>query len=55
MRRSAGEEIFDELREQWAQRIGADELARLETNLATLVGAVPVRFDTPGWIARGLE
>ena len=52
---STGEEIFDELREQWAQRIGADELARLETNLATLVGAVPVRFDTPGWIARGLE
>jgi DNA-binding MarR family transcriptional regulator len=49
-----GEEVFDELREQWAQKIGADQLEILETNLTVLVGAVPVRFDTPGWMARDL-
>ncbi|BCJ48771.1 MarR family transcriptional regulator [Actinoplanes sp. NBRC 14428] len=49
-----GESIFDELREQWAARIGADELRRLEERLAELVGPVPVRFDTPGWISRDL-
>ncbi|TQS40141.1 MarR family winged helix-turn-helix transcriptional regulator [Cryptosporangium phraense] len=51
---STGEQIFDELRAQWAEQIGAAELATLEANLAALVGAVPVRFDTPGWIARSL-
>ena len=49
-----GEEIFEELRAQWEQRIGEAELATFEAQLATLVGAVPVRFDTPGWIARDL-
>lgn len=49
-----GETIFDELRDQWAHQIGAAELESLQTHLAALVGAVPVRFDTPGWIARDL-
>ncbi|MGE0300524.1 MarR family winged helix-turn-helix transcriptional regulator [Pseudonocardia sp.] len=49
-----GEEIFDELRDTWAQRIGAEELDTFESQLATLVGTLPVRFDTPGWIAREL-
>jgi DNA-binding MarR family transcriptional regulator len=49
-----GEAIFDELRDQWEQQIGAAELETFETQLAALVGAVPVRFDTPGWIARDL-
>jgi DNA-binding MarR family transcriptional regulator len=49
-----GEEIFDELRAQWAQKIGAAALETFETLLATLVGPTPVRFDTPAWIARGL-
>jgi DNA-binding MarR family transcriptional regulator len=49
-----GEEIFDELRERWEQQIGAAELERLETHLAALVGAAPIRFDTPGWMARDL-
>ncbi|MCO5998526.1 MarR family winged helix-turn-helix transcriptional regulator [Actinoallomurus rhizosphaericola] len=47
-----GEAIFDELREQWAKQIGAAELETIEKHLTALVGAQPVRFDTPGWIAR---
>ena len=47
-----GEAIFDELRDQWAQQIGAAELDRIEDHLTALAGAQPVRFDTPGWIAR---
>jgi DNA-binding MarR family transcriptional regulator len=47
-----GEAIFDELRDQWARQIGAAELNRIEDHLTALVGAQPVRFDTPGWIAR---
>ena len=38
--------------DQWAQRIGAAELEGIENHLTALVGAQPVRFDTPGWIAR---
>ena len=48
------EAIFDELREQWAKRIGAAELETFETQLAALVGAQPVRFDTAAWIAQDL-
>ena len=47
-----GEAVFDELRDQWAQQIGAAELERIEDHLTALAGAQPVRFDTPGWIAR---
>ena len=47
-----GEAVFDELRDQWAQQIGAAELDRIEDHLTALAGAQPVRFDTPGWIAR---
>ncbi|MGK5683547.1 MarR family winged helix-turn-helix transcriptional regulator [Actinoplanes sp. URMC 104] len=47
-----GESIFDELREQWARRIGPDEFAVFEKHLMTLVGTVPGRFDAPGWITR---
>ena len=49
-----GEAIFDDLRRRWEQQIGADELATLERHLTTLVGRRPVRFDSPGWIARDL-
>ena len=49
-----GEMIFDELRGQWARRIGAAELETFETQLAALVGAQPVRFDTAAWIAQDL-
>ena len=49
-----GEAIFDELRDQWARQIGPAELESIEAHLAALVGAQPVRFDTPGWITRDL-
>jgi len=50
-----GERIFDELREQWAQRIGPAKLRTLEKQLAELLGSSRVRLDdTPGWMARGL-
>jgi DNA-binding MarR family transcriptional regulator len=45
-----GGEIFDELREAWAERIGRDELLRLEAHLAELVGPTPPRLDMPGWM-----
>ncbi|GAA0946397.1 MarR family winged helix-turn-helix transcriptional regulator [Pseudonocardia zijingensis] len=48
-----GEEIFDELRAQWARKIGAADFEAFEAHLSALVGAQPVRFDTPGWLARG--
>ena len=49
-----GETIFDELRDQWAQQIGIAELENFETQLAAMVGAQPVRFDTPGWLTHDL-
>jgi DNA-binding MarR family transcriptional regulator len=50
-----GERVFDELREQWAQRIGPAKLRTLEKQLAELLGTSRVRLDdTPGWMARGL-
>jgi DNA-binding MarR family transcriptional regulator len=49
-----GEAIFDELRDQWAQQIGIAELEHFETQLATMAGAQPVRFDTPGWLTHDL-
>ena len=50
-----GETVFDELRDKWKRKIGAKQLERLEADLATLVGASPVRVDTPGWIAHSLD
>jgi DNA-binding MarR family transcriptional regulator len=50
-----GEAIFDQLRAQWERQIGETELASLEGQLAELVGATPIRFDTAGWIARDLN
>lgn len=49
-----GEQIFDDLRAQWQQQIGAAKLAELESLLTELIGSQPVRFDTPGWLARDL-
>ena len=50
-----GEAIFDELRDKWKRKIGAKRLERLESDLAALVGASPVRIDSPGWIAHSLD
>ncbi|MBB2899273.1 DNA-binding MarR family transcriptional regulator [Kineococcus radiotolerans] len=48
---SEGEAIFDELREEWARRIGTDQLQQLEAQLSELVGPGAVRLDAPGWVA----
>ena len=50
-----GEAVFDELRDKWKRKIGAKQLERLESDLAALVGASPVRVETPGWIAHSLD
>ena len=50
-----GEAVFDELRNKWKRMIGTKQLERLESDLAALVGASPVRVETPGWIAHSLH
>jgi DNA-binding MarR family transcriptional regulator len=50
-----GEEIFDKLRGQWEEQVGAGALAQVETTLRHLVGNGGGRPDTPAWLARGLE
>ena len=50
-----GEEIFDKLRGQWEEQVGAGPLAQVETTLRQLVGNSGGRLDTPAWLARGLE
>src|SRR6202046_4346794 len=49
-----GEAIFDELRDQWERQIGPAELENLEAHLAELASDPAVRFDTPGWMSRGV-
>ena len=49
-----GEAIFDELRSRWEQQIGSAGLESLEAHLTALVGVSAIRFDTAGWMARGL-
>jgi DNA-binding MarR family transcriptional regulator len=44
-----GEHVFDELRAQWAERIGAKELERLEEALSDLGIRIPTHFDAPGY------
>ena len=50
-----GEAIFEDLRARWERKLGAAELARLEADLATLVGDDAVRVDAPGWAAHPTE
>ncbi|EXG82663.1 MarR family winged helix-turn-helix transcriptional regulator [Cryptosporangium arvum] len=50
----AGEAIFDEVRARWADRLGVEELERLEAQLAQFVGDSPIRLDAPGWAAQEL-
>ncbi|CAI9400699.1 MarR family winged helix-turn-helix transcriptional regulator [Nocardioides sp. T2.26MG-1] len=47
-----GEAIFDELRDEWARTLGADGLARLERDLAAVVGDSPLRVEAAGWAAQ---
>src|ERR1700748_3052975 len=50
-----GEKIFDQLRGQWEEQVGAGPLAQFEATLRQLVGNGEGRLDTPGWLAGGLE
>jgi hypothetical protein len=43
-----GEEIFDMLRGQWEEQVGAGPLAQIETTLRRLVGNSGGRLDPPG-------
>lgn len=49
-----GERIFDELRDQWEQQLGAEQLAELEAQLTAFVGDSTVRVEAPGWIAQDM-
>ena len=45
-----GEEIFDKLRGQWEEQVGAGRLAQVETTLRQLVGNNGGRLTRPrGW------
>lgn len=46
-----GEAIFDDLREQWARRIGTEQLKQLEAHLSELVGPAAISAQAPGWVA----
>ena len=50
-----GEAIFDELRQQWEQQVGADAMKVLEDTLGRLLADAPVRLDTPGWLMQDLS
>ena len=50
-----GAEIFDQLRGQWEEQVGAGALAQVETTLRHLVGNSGGRLDKPAWLALGLE
>ena len=43
-----GESIFDDLRRQWAERIGSEALELLESQLAEFVGDDGIRLEAPG-------
>jgi len=49
-----GEKIFDELREQWENQVGAEAVAELERTLRRVLGANTIRLDTPGWLVQDL-
>ncbi|WP_426593483.1 MarR family winged helix-turn-helix transcriptional regulator [Cellulomonas sp. McL0617] len=46
-----GEQVFDDLRDRWAQRIGVDQLERLEEALVDLGIRAPTRHDAAGWLS----
>jgi DNA-binding MarR family transcriptional regulator len=41
--------IFDRLRAEWVERLGADRVALLESSLRAVVPADVFRVDAPGW------
>jgi DNA-binding MarR family transcriptional regulator len=47
---STGEQVFDDLRIRWAERIGVQERERLEEALADLGIRIPNRADPASWL-----
>jgi DNA-binding MarR family transcriptional regulator len=45
--------IFEDLRADWASRIGRDRLRALETDLSTVTGDLILPLDMPGWFGSG--
>lgn len=43
--------IFDQLRANWADRVGDDRVTALEQTLGTLTGPVTLRTDSAGWLS----
>jgi len=52
--RGEGQQIFDDLREQWEEQVGADALNAVEDALRKLLGDTAGRLDSPGWLMRDL-
>ncbi len=46
-----GQQVFNELRDRWAERIGVAELERVEAALIDLGIRAPTRLDAPGWLS----
>lgn len=49
---SAGAEVFDELRAEWAAEIGPERMLEFENVLREFAGDATIRLDHPGWPAR---
>ncbi|MEU6968334.1 MarR family winged helix-turn-helix transcriptional regulator [Kitasatospora aureofaciens] len=41
--------IFDELRAEWSEALGEEQLRRIEDGLRQLAPGDPFRLDTPRW------
>lgn len=50
-----GEAIFEQLRADWANRIGAEDLERLEQSLVILLGPSPISLSAPGRIVADID
>ncbi|MFD0687578.1 MarR family winged helix-turn-helix transcriptional regulator [Actinomadura fibrosa] len=46
-------EIFERIRDGWAERLGADRLRALENDLRAVTPADLWRLDVPGWFGTG--
>ena len=45
------EQIFDDIRADWSQRIGVDAVRQVESSMRVLTEGRPARLDTPAWLA----
>jgi len=50
-----GEAVFDDLRTQWEQQVGTDQLAALEESLRRLVGEDTTSHDAQTWATTELD